>query len=289
MSSRLPLKKFIQLIAFSYRLGISSIFGYTDRISRNELFRFRLHRFFSPLDYLRYAELTIAANEIGDLSEDMVILDLSSPKFLSYYLASKYPSAVIATDLLNEFIPEAEYVSKLLSLNEKYTTMLCDGRHLNIPSNYFDIVYSISVIEHIPDDGDIKTVAELLRVLKPGGSLILTVPCRPSYEEQYFDRAIYDRTYDGKEPVFWTRFYDEKTLSERILQVSNNFTVEKLLFINENTRYWDWFCSIRSRFLQSMQMPIWPIFSYSFLEATEEFGDIKRLGIAVIHLKKTNA
>ncbi|GAB5417465.1 MAG: hypothetical protein Crog4KO_30470 [Crocinitomicaceae bacterium] len=45
---------------------------------------------------------------------------------------------------------------------------------VDIPSNYFDAVISFQVIEHIKDDH--AFILEALRVLKPGGKLILTTP-----------------------------------------------------------------------------------------------------------------
>lgn len=43
-------------------------------------------------------------------------------------------------------------------------------------ANYFDTAAIIEVIEHVPDEG--ATLAELARVLKPGGTLVLTTPHR---------------------------------------------------------------------------------------------------------------
>jgi ubiquinone/menaquinone biosynthesis C-methylase UbiE len=42
------------------------------------------------------------------------------------------------------------------------------------PSETFDCVTALDVLEHIPDDG--KAAAELARVLKPGGYLIVSTP-----------------------------------------------------------------------------------------------------------------
>ncbi len=55
-----------------------------------------------------------------------------------------------------------------------------------LPSNYFDAIIVVSTIEHIglnaynqdliDEEGDIKAMKELFRILKPGGILILTTP-----------------------------------------------------------------------------------------------------------------
>ncbi len=68
---------------------------------------------------------------------------------------------------------------------KNYTHLLADLKKIPIESNYFDLVSSISTMEHLglprfgetPDkDADIKGMKELIRVLKPKGHIILTVP-----------------------------------------------------------------------------------------------------------------
>jgi ubiquinone/menaquinone biosynthesis C-methylase UbiE len=49
-----------------------------------------------------------------------------------------------------------------------------DGHHLPLPEKSFDIVFSSSVLEHIPHLELYKT--EIHRVLKPGGKVVHVVP-----------------------------------------------------------------------------------------------------------------
>ena len=71
----------------------------------------------------------------------------------------------------------------------------------------FDVVTGVSTIEHLPGDGDIQVVRESARVLKPGGRLLLTVPCRASYEEGQYGR-------------WFERRYDRTALHERLVEPS---------------------------------------------------------------------
>lgn len=48
------------------------------------------------------------------------------------------------------------------------------GEHLPLPSNLFDLVICTQVLEYVPDPG--AMIAEIHRVLKPGGCLFLSVP-----------------------------------------------------------------------------------------------------------------
>lgn len=51
-----------------------------------------------------------------------------------------------------------------------------------------DAVLALDVFEHVPDDG--RAVAEVRRVLRPGGALVATVPCHPALFSEH-DRALH--------------------------------------------------------------------------------------------------
>ncbi|GAB2629279.1 methyltransferase [Paractinoplanes abujensis] len=57
----------------------------------------------------------------------------------------------------------------------KLPTVRGDGRRLPIKSGSIDLVLAFDVLEHIDDDEGV--VAEMNRVLRPGGSALITVPC----------------------------------------------------------------------------------------------------------------
>ncbi|MER5622140.1 class I SAM-dependent methyltransferase [Streptosporangium sp. NPDC002544] len=50
-----------------------------------------------------------------------------------------------------------------------------DARDLPLPDMRFDLVLAFDVLEHIEEDH--KAVRELVRVLQPGGTALITVPC----------------------------------------------------------------------------------------------------------------
>ena len=63
--------------------------------------------------------------------------------------------------------------------------MLCQaaGEHLPFPAHTFDTVLSHEVIEHVQDDR--AAVAEMVRVLKPGGRAVIFCPNRLYYFETH--------------------------------------------------------------------------------------------------------
>jgi len=54
-------------------------------------------------------------------------------------------------------------------------TVRGDGRRLPVKSGAVDLVVAFDVLEHI--DEDEQVVSEMRRVLRPGGSALITVPC----------------------------------------------------------------------------------------------------------------
>lgn len=75
-----------------------------------------------------------------------------------------------------------------------------DVQRLTYATASFDLVTHTEVLEHVPDDA--RAMAELLRVLRPGGSMIFTVPMHDG--EHTVERA---RQHDGvieylMEPVY---------------------------------------------------------------------------------------
>src|SRR5260370_1916346 len=102
----------------------------------------------------------------------------------------------------------------------RVTSEVQDGRALTYADDTFDAAYSVSVLEHIPDDGDTAALRELVRVVKPGGLVVVTVPFDLEYRETFVDESVYEREQIGSEPVFFPRHYDEATFAGRLLRPS---------------------------------------------------------------------
>jgi len=69
---------------------------------------------------------------------------------------------------------------------------------LDVPDASFDAVVCTGVIERVADDG--RALAEMARVLRPGGSLLLSAPHRWSPNLQWRDRVFYPAV-DALRPV----------------------------------------------------------------------------------------
>lgn len=179
-----------------------------------------LKRLALPVSYWRSREFAYAWRQL-DLWPGSRVLDLGSPKDLAVMLARHRGFRVVATDILPEAIAlSRRYASAQgregFSRGRVYSEVQ-DGRALTYADGVFDAAYSVSVLEHIPERGDTAALRELIRVVKPGGIVVVTVPFDRTYRETFVAGPVYERKPVGAEPVFFERHYDETALAERLL------------------------------------------------------------------------
>ncbi len=191
-----------------------------------------------PVEYIRCAETRYILQHL-DLSPGQRVLDIGSPKLLSLFLAARVRAEVHATDLVDYFFPRYDVYSHVALGHDRsrYHMGREDARELAYPSARFDRVYSISAIEHIPDDGDSRAAREIARVLVPGGIACLTVPWSDhGYLEEFKRRGDPDAYWAPGEgdTVFFQRAYDRETLEQRLVRPSGLRLVD-LSFWGERT------------------------------------------------------
>lgn len=248
-----------RLVLHSLRLGLRWCRGGLRR-GRWPHARAGLYRIVVPLEPWRLYELArVAAEPIGG-----DCLDVSSPKLLASTLAAARRGRWTAIDLLPEEIATWRDLDPALDLR------VADARALPFPDGSFDTVVCVSVIEHIAGDGDRTAMAELRRVLRPGGVLHLTtnVAARPG--EVRTAAPVYAPTEPGGpdgEPgpsapatdlerpgFFFERRYSPATLRERLLE---GWTEEAREYVRERRPIHAWFFGARPfSFLLGWALPL---------------------------------
>jgi SAM-dependent methyltransferase len=179
-----------------------------------------LKRLALPVSYWRSVEFGYVWRQLAAEGRGRV-LDLGSPKDLAAMLARHSGHEVVATDILPEAIALSQRYARSQGLEGegpgRVRSELQDGRALTYPDASFDAAYSVSVLEHIPDGGDTAAIRELVRVVRPGGLVVVTVPFDVRYRETFVEGPVYERQPVGSERVFFERHYDRATLAERLL------------------------------------------------------------------------
>jgi SAM-dependent methyltransferase len=190
-----------------------------------------------PVNYWRTTEYDIVWNEAEFHANDR-ILDIGSPKLLSLYLAKITGAKVFSTDIDNYFVKKQAFVRNLEKVSPDCLHIVVqDGCKLSYQDNSFNKVYSISVLEHIPHDGDTECIKEIARVMTKGGRCFITVPFWPQGRVDYLNgKEVYWSPHsieaeDGQ--VFFQRRYSEEDLFRRIITPSS-LTLKKLQYIGEN-------------------------------------------------------
>jgi ubiquinone/menaquinone biosynthesis C-methylase UbiE len=217
------------LVRYSVGLGARAIRRPSKRATNAAAWRIWM-----PLDVDRVWELPWAGRAVTKPGSR--VLDVSSPKLLACWLADREGANVVGTDLWEAEIEEwRRLVSAADPTGQRFSRLtleVADARNLPYEDASFDSAYSVSVIEHVEDEGDSVVMAELERVVKQGGLVALTFPFRQEFAIEYVNHDLYGQRYEG-EPIFFYRHYDDATVQSRLLDGRSFEVVEKGLWRKE--------------------------------------------------------
>jgi ubiquinone/menaquinone biosynthesis C-methylase UbiE len=262
---------------FGIRVGLSNLFHHGFTLGVKKTFG----KILQPVNaFSRFPEYYYFHSRIHTFIDQhrstmLKILDVGSPKLFGLFLASKYPVTITLTDYHEENLAEYRYLWKSMkrTVNGQVEFTATDARSLSFDDETFDIVYAMSVLEHVEGHhGDSKALKDLLRVLKKGGLLVISVPFGSNYIEQcievsqaYLTDAL--RTADGN--AFFQRIYNLECLQSRVLRYVSGYHELKLV-----SRRWP------SLLRLYMRNPLWlramlgwfnPILSFLFNVDNENF------------------
>lgn len=180
-----------------------------------------LKRLALPVSYWRAVEFGFALRMLADLPPGSRLLDLGSPKDLALLFARRYGFEVTSTDIMPAEVDLSRRSANAQGIEGsgagRVRAEVQDGRKLNFADASFDAAFSISVLEHIPGSGDTEAMRELLRVVRPGGRVLATVPYADAHRDTFVQGTVYERESVAGEPVFFERHYDASSLSLRLL------------------------------------------------------------------------
>lgn len=164
------------------------------------------------LDYTRGLEYPLAYNAARlEPARRLRVADLGSGEsaLLSRVIARRTAALVIAVDPLLGRRP-----------GRRVLALRADAVRLPLRSGSLDRILLVSTIEHLEGEGDARAMAEVGRVLAPGGTCVLTTPYDAGgAREEFRPGPVYGRGRAG-EPTFFERSYDERSLAERLIEPS---------------------------------------------------------------------
>ncbi len=172
-----------------------------------------------PMDSTRYFEFHEVLKSLAQIPF-YKYLDVSSPRIIVLLLLMQNRTAV--AEMMNpdkKDIQEAEQLAVAFGLGDRCTFFNRTIEKANYAANSFDLVTCISVLEHIPADREALEI--MWSLLRPGGRLILTLPCMAQPLEQYISRNDYGVLSPGPDGyTFWQRYYNEERLQSIIFNVT---------------------------------------------------------------------
>lgn len=173
----------------------------------------------SPLDSVRYFEFGFMWETIKR-TKFQSYLDISSPRLLPLMVLDRKGSLV--ADLINpdkKDLPLTISLASSFGVSNRCRFHGCLIEDASLKLNSFDLITSMSVIEHIPDD--VGAIQKMWDLLKPGGVLLISIPCAAQASEEYTNLNDYE-LIDADESgfVFWQRYYDDELIRLRIYSIT---------------------------------------------------------------------
>jgi hypothetical protein len=172
----------------------------------------------TPVSITRYFEFPFAYSCLPAAGGQC--LDLSSPRLFSLYVL--HQDAAESIRMINPDQADLANTARIAgALGERRMDFVCAPvASLTKDPRRYDVIWSISVIEHIAgDNGDTAAMRTLHDKLHDGGRLIVTVPVGKAHRDEYRATDVYGTAApaaDGR--YFFQRFYDKETIQSRLLE-----------------------------------------------------------------------
>jgi len=217
----------LRLWRHSYRLFVAWLL----RLPRHRAagLRVALTRALVPLDPWRYYEL----GRVADEPFAGRCLDVSSPKLVTSLLQREGRGEWTAIDLFEREVRSWAAVDPTLDMRVE------DATQLSFADQSFDACLCVSVLEHIPGDGDATAMAEMWRVLRPGGVLHLTTDVAPVARDIYVGEELYGAASVrvDSDRVFFARHYTPDDVERRLLGLP--WEIEHREFARQRDERWE--------------------------------------------------
>jgi len=155
-----------------------------------------------------WTQLLFGLQRLGKVGDETSVLSVGAGHECVLYWLANHAGRVVATDLYEgrwqsagamegdqRVVEQPEEFAPFPYRRDRLTFLKMDGRKLDFPDASFDVVYSLSSIEHFGGfEGARAAVREMARVLTRGGVLALATEYilrGPSYEEAFLPDEVH--------------------------------------------------------------------------------------------------
>ena len=265
-----------------------SEFGFN--LGKNLLYKFKLspRLLLNPVSIVRYFEFDFVNSSLR-FGDEIRVLDVSSPYLFGFYVSSKYQLEYYYINPDERDLANVNSLSAKMIFKGKYIPKPMDALNLSFPDNYFDKIISISVIEHIRDDGDSNAVKEIWRALKTGGLFSFTVPVKKIFEIEYRNRDEYNLDKNEKaNKYFFQRIYDSQKIEERLLSsISNYEIIQKKIFGANDREFYNAYKErwMKFNYWETVKDPYYISTKFSNFNEIDDLEDIGVIGLTIRKLK----
>jgi len=182
--------------------------------------------------YPRVIEIPLALNRL-DVTHGSTVLDVGCCGSVTPFLLARKGILTVGIDMHSQgMTAQAESFERCRDWKGSgvIVPLVGDARRLPFPDDSFDAVLALSTLEHIPDDGDSMAMAEIARVLRPGGRVFVSLEHGEYFREEWVSKDIGVEYRSDSEERTFVRYYDPDAIKNRIVQPSGLTVIERGYF-----------------------------------------------------------
>lgn len=140
------------------------------------------HFTYSPFKILEFRQLVESLVWTGNER----VLDIGCGAGLQTFLIGRLAGHTTGLDINRDFIEQAEWYGRHVRCRGKVDFTSKHLHEMGWPDHTFDRIFSICVLEHIPEH--VEILAECRRLLKPGGEIVFSVDTLAAIEDPELKR-----------------------------------------------------------------------------------------------------
>ena len=249
---------------------------FSARISFQELYNFVIF----PLDSFRYFEFHYGDKFIQNIPKQN-FLDISSPRFFPAFLVEN--DSIINAQMLNPDVNDIQQTQKIfenlrLCKDVKLVNKLIQDATFS--DSFFDLVTSISVLEHIPLEYIDGILDSIVQLVKPCGHVLISIPIAKESFDEYIDYNEYGLQEESSDGFYFgQRFHDESLIRKTFYSRLGEPVAFKL--VSENVE--DFFFDDRFQKLNDSNYSNWNEalrFSKNYKEI-KSFSELSGIGVGL--------